>query len=120
MGTKNQTTWRQGDVLIMAITDRPAGDWKPEARTGKGVVLAYGEVTGHAHAIVSRTAKLHRRPTAPTVAEARAIVEDALLEAKAPIVLRHEEHAPVHLPRGRYVVRIQKEYSPGELRSVVD
>jgi hypothetical protein len=32
----------------------------------------------------------------------------------------HEEHGPVTLPRGGYEVRIQREYSPQEIRRVVD
>lgn len=74
------------------------------------IILAYGEVTGHAHRIPHRSAKLYRDES-----DAR------FLRATAPVTLRHEEHAPIKLPTGDYRVVIQKEYVPGELpRNVAD
>lgn len=117
--------YRQGDVLIMRVEKAPGGEWVDAPREGGRIVLAHGEVTGHAHAIKSRAATLKKRKaSAPSRGraeqQARALVEDALLIAKAPVVLRHEEHSPIHLPPGNYVVRIQREYAPGELRNVAD
>ena len=43
-----------------------------------------------------------------------------ILVARAPVVLRHEEHAEIHLPAGTYRVTRQREYSPGELSLVAD
>lgn len=116
-----QMIYRQGDVLVIRVDERPAGEWEPVERAPQGVVLAYGEVTGHAHAIKSRAAKLYRRKVTQAMRdEATVLVADALLEAAAPIVLRHEEHGPIHLDAGRYVVRQQIEYAPAALRTVVD
>jgi hypothetical protein len=42
--------FRQGDVLVQRVTSIPEGD-TAVARDNGRVVLAYGEVTGHAHAI---------------------------------------------------------------------
>jgi hypothetical protein len=117
--------YRQGDVLIMRVEEVPPGTWVDAPREGGRIVLAHGEVTGHAHAIESKSATLRKRPGSAVnrgraESQARALVEDALLIAKAPVVLRHEEHSPVHLPPGNYVVRIQREYAPGELRNVAD
>lgn len=48
--------FRHGDVLLVQVPALPAGatkaDKQGDGRTG--VVLAYGEVTGHAHRIESK------------------------------------------------------------------
>ena len=41
-------------------------------------------------------------------------------EADEAVRLLHEEHAPIDLPAGSYIVRIQREYSPEALRNVAD
>jgi hypothetical protein len=103
---------RQGDVLIVAV-DRVPDDALPVTRDHGRVVLAYGEVTGHAHAIRAHGAALLER--------------DAVryLRVDAPVELEHEEHATIELPPGDFKVVIQREYVPAERpgrswRSVVD
>ena len=44
---------RQGDVLALGVEAIPE-DAKPVTRDRGRVILAYGEVTGHAHAIAAR------------------------------------------------------------------
>lgn len=113
---------RQGDVLIVRVDGDPATG-KPVPRDGGRVVLAYGEATGHAHAILDRGATLHELPEdkgqAGNDAWARA-ARILRVTGKAGVELRHEEHATVHLPPGNYRVTRQREYSPGELRLVAD
>jgi hypothetical protein len=48
---KTSQQYRQGDVLIERIAKMPTST-TPVARDAGRVILAYGEVTGHAHAIV--------------------------------------------------------------------
>ena len=75
--------YRQGDVMIVAVDTVP--DNAAEVpRTARGLVLAEGEVTGHAHRIPSRHAKLYR-----TEDDARYMRVTA---GKTPAVLEHEEH----------------------------
>ena len=95
--------YRQGDVLIAAVADIPT-DARELPRDKRGVVLAEGEVTGHAHRIASRHAKLLR-----TEEDVR------YMRVTAPVALRHEEHAPVKIPPGNYRITIHAEYQPGEL-----
>lgn len=92
---------RQGDVLLVPVDSIPdaAG---PVARDAGRVVLAYGEVTGHAHAITAATAGL---------LEAGG---ERYLRVSAPVVLAHEEHAAIAVPPGSYRVVIQREYVPSE------
>ena len=82
-------------------------DARPVPRRGGRVVLAEGEVTGHAHAIRSPAATLLR---AGDGAEA-----PRFLRATAPVDLVHEEHATIDAPRGPYAVVIQREYVPPEI-----
>lgn len=47
---KIQNIYRQGDVLIVRVSKIPK-DAKPIKRDKGRAILAYGEITGHAHAI---------------------------------------------------------------------
>ena len=112
------THFRQGDVLLLAVDpDSLPAYARPVPRRGGRVVLAEGEVTGHAHAIHSPAATLLR---AGTGADA-----PRFLRATAPVDLVHEEHASIALLEGLYAVVIQREYVPPEIslvpfRRVVD
>jgi hypothetical protein len=103
---------RQGDVLLIrADVDLHGARHVP--RDGDRLVLAYGEVTGHAHAIREKRAEL------------RVIDGHRYLDAPAPVVVEHEEHAPIRLDPGVYEVIIQREYVPSPLpeqawRPVID
>ena len=88
---------RQGDVLLVPVDRIPAAV-KPVRRDAGRVVLAYGEVTGHAHAI---------RSSAATLLET---VGGRFLRVTAPVVLDHEEHAAIDVRPGTYRVVIQREY----------
>lgn len=109
--TTTPKMYRQGDVLIVAVESIPETAIAI-ARGKRGVVLAEGEVTGHAHRIPSRHASLYRTDT-----DARYL----RVMGPAPVQLRHEEHSTVSLPPGSYRVTIHREYQPGELpRQVQD
>lgn len=104
---------RQGDVILLAAGSIP-GDAKPVERDANRVVLAYGEVTGHAHAILDADAEL---------VEVKRTNERFLrVLAEAGVTLSHEEHSAIVLPPGNYEVRIQREYdlASGQVRNVQD
>jgi hypothetical protein len=96
---------RQGDVLIVPIdpADVPAATVKVARENGR-VVLAHGEVTGHAHAIVEESAEL---VTAEGAAELYLLVHGT-----EPVDLLHEEHATIPLLPGAYRIVRQREYTP--------
>lgn len=100
-------TFRQGDVLI--IRDDSAKPGKPIKRENGRVILAHGELTGHAHAIKAKSADLFELDEI-----------DRLLKVTKPVALEHEEHDTVKLPPGGYRIRIQKEYAPEAIRNVAD
>jgi hypothetical protein len=97
--------WRHGDVLIASIDGIP-----DEARLQTHTTLARGEVTGHSHRVAEpRTAELY---------EMNGLLFLRVIAATATVV--HQEHKPITLPRGNYRVWIQREYTPSEIRRVVD
>ena len=98
--------YRQGDVLIRLIDSLPA----QKASKRENGILAYGEVTGHAHKIED-LAK----------AEVLEIENGIFLQVGAEGVrIVHDEHGPITLDPGNYEVTIQREYTPAEIRNVAD
>jgi hypothetical protein len=110
MKTKS-TIYRQGDVLIERVPSLPASR-KSIKRENHRVILAHGEVTGHAHAIDSPDAYLYE------TAEEAGVTYLEVKEAMAALV--HQEHATIELAPGCYRVTRQKEYSPAEIKRVAD
>ncbi|WP_406864089.1 hypothetical protein ABZO31_28110 [Streptomyces sp. HUAS MG47] len=107
--------YRQGDVLLVPAAEDAVPAHvkraKGEPRDARGrLVLALGEVTGHAHAIPG-PGRLVREP-GPW--------GPLLLELPEGGRLVHEEHAPIVLPKGWYRVLRQREYVPGAYRVIAD
>lgn len=109
--------FRQGDVLVVAIDQLPAGCEPEKLREPHRVVLAYGEVTGHAHAIAADQVKSFTTKEPVPVFDWNA---ERFLQVETKAFLRHEEHATHELPAGNYAVIQQREYSPEEIRRVAD
>ena len=102
-----QDTYRQGDVLLQKVTQLP--DNALETECEGFVILQFGEVTGHKHAISTNFAKLF---TAKGQRD---------LEVQTGAQLVHEEHGTINLPQGYYRVIQQREYVPeAPPRDVVD
>ena len=105
--------FRQGDVLLRQVKSVPSAAKLAPKQDQSGnprIVLAYGEVTGHAHAI-------HDLDNLDVF-----VKEDGTmyLTVKSPTELRHEEHGTILLPPGSYERVIQREYSPESIRNVMD
>ncbi|MFE7646101.1 hypothetical protein [Streptomyces phaeoluteigriseus] len=107
--------YRQGDVLIVAVAEGAvpahvaAAPREPRDRRGR-LVLALGEVTGHAHAVVG-PGELVRGPGP---------FGPMLLHLPQGGRVVHEEHAVISLPKGWFRVIRQREYVPGSVRIVAD
>lgn len=100
--------FRQGDVLIRT-TRIPKDAIRKELKAR--AIMAYGEVTGHAHAIEQiQDIELYEKDGRTFV---RVINGDGT-------PMTHEEHGTVHLPKGDFERVIQREYSPEEIRNVAD
>jgi hypothetical protein len=97
--------WRHGDVLIAAVEAIPDGATRKDE-----LVLAYGEMTGHAHRVeAADSAELW---------EHEGTLYLRVVTPSARIV--HEEHKPITLTSGVYRVWKQREYTPGLIRPVFD
>lgn len=102
---------RQGDVLIEAVDALPS-ELEAVKREGGRVILAHGELTGHAHAIKDKRATLFRDPKLNEMF--------MLVDGDRPVALKHDEHDTIDVPPGRYKVTRQREYSPEAIRNVAD
>lgn len=101
---------RQGDVLIISVKKMPA-KLEPVGRENRRVILAHGEITGHAHAIKDERAALFRDPTLAAI---------FLHVSGDTVALEHDEHDTIQIPAGNYQVVRQREYTPEAIRNVAD
>jgi len=103
--------YRQGDVLIIPVGSIPEAVEPVEREQGR-VILAHGEVTGHAHAIKDKRAALFRDPKLAAIF--------MLVTGDEPVALEHDEHDTISVPPGNYRIIRQREYAPEGLRNVAD
>ena len=109
--------YRQGDVLLIPTHAEIPKEFS-QAPTQKGrVILAEGEATGHAHAISSENADLYEPKPGNKNAD-----HSYLRVVETEVDLVHEEHAPINVKPGIYLVVKQREYEPEsrESRNVLD
>jgi len=99
---KNENQARQGDVFFEAVSNLPD---KKQLKKKSDPILAYGEVTGHSHKIMS-----------PSMSEVESYVDqngDIFVKSDQDIKVGHDEHDTITLPAGQfYCVTIQREYDP--------
>lgn len=109
--------YRQGDVLVRRTRKQPSAQARVVSDQGR-TILAYGEVTGHAHRVFD-VATVTDDPV-----PAQQLFEEPdgtrLLVVRREAELRHEEHGTITLARGTYEVIRQREYSPEAIRNVAD
>lgn len=109
--------YQHGDVIIRSVTNIP-----PTAtlvpRDNNRVILAYGEVTGHAHAIVAPSDDVVLTEIIPLTDQEE--MRERFLQIDREVALTHEEHATIMLPPGKYSVTIQREYHPERIMYVAD
>ena len=99
---------RQGDVMLERLLELPAGLVAAKA-DGERYVLEYGEVTGHAHAVLERDAVVYGSTASGQV---------VAVHSSTPLV--HEEHGQHALPVGVFDRWIQSEYDGEDERRVSD
>lgn len=104
--------YRQGDVLIRKVDRIPSNS--TEVRNHGRIVLAFGEVTGHAHAVTACEAQEF------TFVDTKKATHRFLEVFDRGATVTHEEHAPIPLPAGLYEIIRQREYTPVSERSVAD
>lgn len=104
---------RQGDVLVVPChPEIIPTDATDVPRENGRLILAHGEATGHAHAIVEESADL--------VTAGQAAELFLLVHGLGHVNLVHDEHDTLTIAPGAYRVVRQREYSPEGLRNVAD
>ena len=115
------TKYQQGDVVMLKVEDDYFKDnvGKSEesvsynTQSHNNPILAFGEVTGHKHQIHMKEmldkaeVTLHmgyRR-------EAGVDVPQGFIIQNENVILTHEEHDPLELPPGKYIVKIVQEFN---------
>ncbi len=107
--SQQQVPWqaRHGDVFLQRVDALPAG--ATERPRDGDVILALGEVTGHAHRIRTKETRIWDMGT-----------QRYLVVPEGGGVLEHEEHGTIAIPSGAYQIVQQREYHPLEIRQVAD
>ena len=112
--TNSPAIYRQGDVMLVSVGTLPEGAVE-KPHNGR-VVLAEGEVTGHAHTITA-PAPMLKEYALPGTARRFLSVEELL----AGVDLTHQEHSTITLPPGVFEIVPQCEWSDDmEPRRVLD
>lgn len=93
--------YRQGDVLLVRVEEVPEGAVAVPREDGR-LVLAHGEVTGHAHVIDDERAKL------VTAAQAEELY--LTVYGDRAVALTHDEHDSIAVAPGAYRVIRQREH----------
>lgn len=108
MSKKEETkTYRQGDVLLKSDIAVPEGAKKVTPTSGR-FILALGEATGHSHTVTAETCEMYQ------------LANGMVLVVKEPTPVIHQEHEVFNVAPGAYWVVHQREYSPEEIRRVMD
>lgn len=93
---------RHGDVLLIPVKSLPKNFKKQ-----KDTVVAYGEATGHNHAIM---------PTKEEFAEKITVYLNDLAEkyvvVETDAIIKHQEHKTLKVDKGVYKVVIERERDP--------
>lgn len=119
---------RQGDVCLVKVSKLPEGCTEVPHVNG-AIVLAFGEVTGHAHKIAdwqdaARMKDAGRQARNVLHATRARLLQSPngtrFLEVTKPVTLKHEEHTAHEIPAGIYELPQQMEHSAERMRRVAD
>jgi len=94
--------YRQGDVLLIPIAKIPTNAKSVKHENGRLIIAKQAGV---------------ELVTAEQATELRMWLT---ITTGEPVALTHQEHATIMLPPGQYERRIQREYSPEQIRNVAD
>ena len=125
--------YQQGDVVMFQVDDKYFSDNTKNGKEYKAgynggfdthAIIAFGEVTGHKHQVNMKDMAKEAGVTLSMGYNQQAGVDvpDGFQVIDAPVTITHEEHDPLELPPGNYVVRIVREFDhiAGRSRYVAD
>ena len=126
--------YQQGDVVMFQVSDEAFEDSvrkssnkeviRYDGHTHTYAILAFGEATGHKHQVnmadmvKEAGVTLHMSPYRTAGED----VPEGFEVHNETVTLKHEEHNPIDIPPGKYVVRIVREFDhiAGRSRYVAD
>jgi len=125
--------YQQGDVVMFKVSDdcferntRSGKEHKVEyhGKQPTHAIVAFGEVTGHTHQ-VNMANMLKEAGVTLSMGyrgEAGVDVPEGFQVLNESVIMTHEEHDPIELPPGNYVVRTVQEFDhiSGRSRNVAD
>lgn len=96
--------YQHGDVTLKPVSAIPE-----KSETVKHNVLMEGELTGHRHTVVGECNLFQKETT-------------LYLQANGEVTIKHQEHKPLTVPEGTYVVGQVREFDffEDEIRNVRD
>lgn len=98
-----ETYYRHGDLLLRRVDTIPN-----KARKTNTNILQVGEATGHSHKLRGK-------------AQIYELQEQKYVQVEEPTELLHEEHKPIVLERGTYILEHERELDIlGEIQRVQD
>lgn len=102
--------YRQGDVLLQKVNELPNN-----AKLKKDDIILRGEATGHAHRIANGQIyeTIQKEIFQPEI-------KTMYIVAKKSARIVHEEHAPIDIEIGIYIVIRQREFDDEATRLVMD
>ena len=108
-----------GDIIVKEIDKIPEGSSKKKPTKEGYHVLAYGEITGHAHCLHSDKTELLENNN---IVYLRCLNDTELKHPKLDGSQARDAHKTIVLPKGDYQIGIVKEfdYFTGEARNVAD
>ena len=115
--------YQQGDVVMFQVDDKTFEDTVKGNSSNEGTVhyntqshnnpiLAFGEATGHIHQIRMKD-MLEKAEVTIHMPRFRTAGEDTpqgFEVREETVTLTHEEHDPIDVPPGKYLVRIVREF----------
>ena len=116
--------YQQGDVVMFQVDDESFKKNVDQYNTGSesvvhyntqsrsNPILAFGEATGHIHQIRMKD-MLEKAEVTLHMNRFRTVGEDTpqgFEVREETVTLTHEEHDPIDIPPGKYMVRIVKEF----------
>lgn len=112
---KFERVLRHGDVIVFKLKE--TGDSARAGQVATEAVLAYGEVTGHAHRLrgdleLYESEAPENAKRAPGAVEDQANPSRMLFRVRSSATLTHEEHDPIVLESGLYLKVNQVEFDP--------
>ena len=114
--------YQQGDVVMFKVDD---DYFKDNTRSGHAnvveyhgkqpthAIMAFGEVTGHTHQVNMANMLKEAGVTLHMGYNNKAgeDVPDGFVVHNENVILTHEEHDPLELPPGKYIVKIVQEFN---------